>query len=238
MKREINLTVGKSMLIIAFVFGFNVASEAIADSYVISAGSIKYSDNSNLGINNTQDAIDQTNIKFGTQLANLKGDIVDAMWPPGSIYISETESSVDAVQKRFKTFGIDTSWEAYGEGKVLVGSGTGIDSNGNSQAFSVANNSKNLGEYSHTLSQDELPNVHGAFEGRQFTNYNILSDYNDGKGQVFTYTMNGGSQWINQMSSFDSATNRNSLITMDFGKNQSHNNIQPYTTVYMYKRTK
>ena len=210
-----------------------------ATTYAISASKIGYTDNSNLGADNVQAAIDGTCTKFNTQLTNLKTNIIDTIYPVGSIYTSETDSSVTAVQNRFKNFGKDTTWVAHGAGKVLVGSGTGTDANGNSQTFLVSNNSKNLGEYSHSLSQDELPNVHGAFEGRQFYGINILATYNDGKGQVFTYTNNGGSKWVRQIGGTPTdSINNNSLITMDFGKNQSHNNIQPYTTVYMYKRTK
>ena len=210
-----------------------------ATTYAINAERIGYADNSSIGADNVQAAIDGTCTKFNTQLTNLKTNIIDTIYPVGSIYTSETDSSVTAVQNRFKNFGKDTTWVAHGAGKVLVGSGTGTDANGNSQTFLVSNNSKNLGEYSHSLSQDELPNVHGAFEGRQFYGINILATYNDGKGQVFTYTNNGGSKWVRQIGGTPTdSINNNSLITMDFGKNQSHNNIQPYTTVYMYKRTK
>ena len=209
-----------------------------ATTYAINAAKIGYSDNSNLGATDVQAAVDGTCVKFNNQLTNLKGDIVDTMYPVGSIYISETDATTTAVQNRFKTFGKDTTWEKYGEGKTLIGAGTGTDANGNSQTFLVSNNSKNLGEYNHTLSQDELPNVHGAFEGRLFNNFNLLATYNDGKGQVFTFDYNGGSKWNTQIGSSIESNNNNSLITMDFGKNQSHNNVQPYTTVYMYKRTK
>ena len=209
-----------------------------ATTYAINAAKIGYSDNSDLGATNVQAAVDGTCVKFNNQLTRLKGDIVDTMYPVGSIYISETDATTTAVQNRFKTFGKDSTWEKYGEGKTLIGEGTGTDANGNSQTFLVSNNSKNLGEYNHTLSQDELPNVHGAFEGRLFNNFNLLATYNDGKGQVFTFDYNGGSKWNTQIGSSIESNNNNSLITMDFGKNQSHNNVQPYTTVYMYKRIK
>ena len=229
----------KIMIVLLTISIVSATSSYAATNYAISANKIGYSDNSNLGVDNVQAAVDGTCVKFNNQLTSLKGDIIDTIYPIGSIYISESDATTTAVQNRFKTFGKDTTWEVYGSGKVLVGSGTGTDANGNSQTFSVSNNSKNLGEYSHSLSQDELPNVHGAFEGRQFYGINILATYNDGKGQVFTYTNNGGSKWINQIGGTPTnSSNNNSLITMDFGKNQSHNNIQPYTTVYMYKRTK
>ena len=128
-----------------------------ATNYAISAINIGYSDNSNLKVDNVQAAIDGTCTKFNTQLTNLKTNIIDTIYPVGSIYTSETDSTATAVQNRFKTFGKDTTWIAYGAGKVLVGSGTGTDANGNSQIFSVTNNSKNLGEYTHKLTVSEMP---------------------------------------------------------------------------------
>ena len=188
-----------------------------ATSYAISASKIGYTDNSSLGATDVQAAIDGT----CTKLANLKDNIVDTMWPVGSIYTSETESSATAVQDRFKAFGKDTTWVAYGAGKVLVGSGTGTDSNGKTQSFSVLNNGQNLGEYNHKLTVQEMP-IHnhaqfvlsnpdtGSFSGRK--------DYNGDYSNMSAYTQG--------------------VPTGYAGGDDYHNNIQPYITVYRYKRTK
>ena len=206
-------------LIIGLIIGLSLSGLGTyaATSYAINASSIGYTDNSSLGVNNVQAAVDGT----CTKLANLKGDIVDIMWPRGSIYISETESSATAVQDRFKKFGKDTEWEAYGEGKVLVGSGTGTDSNGKTQVFSVSNNGQNLGEYTHKLTVSEMPSHNhaqyvlsnpdtGSFSGRK--------DYNGDYSNMTAYVQG--------------------VPTGLSGGDNYHNNIQPYTTVYMYKRTK
>ena len=99
----------------------SISGSYAATSYAISANKISYSDNSNLGVDNVQAAVDGTCVKFNNQLASLKGDIVDTMYPVGSIYISETDSTPTTVQNRFKTFGKNTTWEVYGKGKTLVG---------------------------------------------------------------------------------------------------------------------
>ena len=212
-----------------------------ATTYAINAAKIGYSDNSNLGATDVQAAVDGTCVKFNNQLTNLKGDIVDTMYPVGSIYISETDATTTAVQNRFKTFGKDTTWEKYGEGKTLIGAGTGTDANGNSQTFLVSNNSKNLGEYNHTLSIDEMPshthiqNPH--FHPVGFDNNGIErigSNSGIAEPSVSAYLTNlvRGARDYTMNALPTVATNQNT------GGSKSHNNIQPYTTVYIYKRVK
>ena len=207
------------MLISGAMFG----TGAYAATIIISADKVGYTDNSSLGATNVQAAIDGTCTKFNTQLTNLKGNIVDTMWPVGSIYTSETDSTATAVQDRFKAFGKDTTWVAYGAGKVLVGSGTGTDSNGKTQAFSVANNSKNLGEYPHKLTVSEMPShTHSA---------NYLLIYTSNSYAALETAVASG---VPDRAGWVSGNN----VLNSTGGSGAHNNIQPYTTVYMYKRTK
>ena len=145
MKKEIRLTVGKLLFIVLIMLGFNILSSSAATSYAINASRIGYTDNSSIGADNVQAAIDGTCTKFSNQLATLESSIINKIYPIGSIYISETDSTVAEVQKRF-----GGKWVAYASGKTLIGSGTGTDSNGKTQAFSVSNNSKNLVEYTHS----------------------------------------------------------------------------------------
>ena len=219
----------------------SISGSYAAISYAISANKISYSDNSNLGVDNVQAAVDGTCVKFNNQLASLKGDIVDTMYPVGSIYISETDSTPTTVQNRFKTFGKNTTWEVYGSGKVLVGSGTGTDANGNSQTFSVSNNSKNLGEYNHTLSIDEMPshthiqNPHFhtvGFDNNGIERIGSSSGTVDSSTSAYLTNYVRGARDYTMIANYTVATNQNT------GGSKSHNNIQPYTTVYMYKRVK
>ena len=188
-----------------------------ATSYAISASKIGYTDNSSLGATDVQAAIDGT----CTKLANLKDNIVDTMWPVGSIYTSETDSTATAVQDRFKAFGKDTTWVAYGAGKVLVGSGTGTDSNGKTQSFSVLNNGQNLGEYNHKLTVQEMPSHNHA----QY----ILSNPDTG-------SFSGRKDYAGDYSNMSAYAQ--GVPTGYAGGDNYHNNIQPYITVYRYKRTK
>ena len=201
----------------------SISGSYAATSYAINASKIGYSDNSSLGVDNVQAAIDGTCTKFSNQLTNLKENIIDTVYPVGSIYTSESDTTIDSVESRFKTFGKETKWEKYGEGKTLVGEGTGTDSTGISQTFSVSNNSKNLGEYNHTLTIDEMPShahTTAVFWDVSRIEENFLTNL-----------------WISGGKSVET-TYGTSAPTDSTGGGLSHNNIQPYVTVYMYKRIK
>ncbi len=97
------------MLISCVMFGLGTYA---ATNYVISANKISYSDNSNLGVDNVQAAVDGTCVKFNNQLQ----DIRKSLYPIGSIYFSATLSTPDEVANVF-----GGEWEVYGKGKTLVG---------------------------------------------------------------------------------------------------------------------
>ena len=125
-----------------------------ATNYAINASKIGYSDNSNLGVDNVQAAIDGTCTKFSSQLTNLKNEVktetLNEMYPVGSIYITTSISTASELEK---TLGVGT-WETYASGKTLVGVGTGTDSNSVSKTFKV---NETRGEYMHNLTTSEMP---------------------------------------------------------------------------------
>ena len=91
----------------------SISGSYAATNYVISASKIGYTDNSSIGADNVQAAIDGTCTKFSTKLNNM----MEQMYPIGSIYITTSISDPDKVAS---TLGVGT-WEAYGKGKTLVG---------------------------------------------------------------------------------------------------------------------
>ena len=101
------------------------------------------------------------------------------------------------------------TWEQISQGRVLVGQGTGTDSNNKQKTFS---NGETGGEYEHTLTQKELIGQVGLLNNAQ-TQYNgaVLSS-NSGWKYNANYEINSDTGW-------------------------SHNNVQPYFTCYMWKRT-
>lgn len=98
-------------------------------------------------------------------------DIVNLIYPVGSIYMSVNSTSPATL------FG--GTWSQIAQGRTLIGQGTGTDSNNVSNSFT---NGAMNGEYKHTLSIDEMPshshlqtNVCNFHQNRQTTagNYNM-----------------------------------------------------------------
>lgn len=132
-------------------------------------------------------------------------DVLNYLYPVGSIYMSATMSTVAQVQSAF-----GGTWVKWGAGRVPVGVNT------SETEFNTVE--KTGGEKTHTLTVDEMPSHH---HDREFVD-NTSGGAGFGKRNGFYY--NGG-WWGN----YDSTTNT--------GGGQAHNNLQPYITCYMYKRT-
>lgn len=120
-------------------------------------------------------------------------------YPIGSIYISTTEMNPSEF--------IGGTWESYGQGRTLVGAGTGTDINSTSMEFAVNTTG---GEYFHTLTIEEMPSHSHRYTASNYSGGTTANCYGSGKGS---------DAW-----------------TQSAGGSQSHNNIQPYIVTYMWKR--
>ncbi len=118
---------------------------SITFSYVLAANlmdskDVYYKDNSGLGFNNVQDAIDGTCTKFEEKVDTF----LDKIYPVGSIYITTTLETVSKVKEA-----LGGKWEAYGVGKTL------LSSSGKSEQTGGANTVKlqttNLPSHSHSF---------------------------------------------------------------------------------------
>ena len=125
-------------------------------------------------------------------------------YPVGSIYISTQGTNPSEF--------LGGTWESYGEGRTLVGVGTGTDENGISKEFAVNNRG---GEYSHTITIEEMPSKNHTVSGA----YSSTGS----SGQA----IGGGNT---------GATASKALGTSSSGESNAHNNIQPYIVTYMWKR--
>ena len=99
-------------------------------------------------------------------------------------------------------------WERFGNGRVLVG----VDET--DADFNAAN--KQGGEKAHTLTIDELPShSHRQYVSANNGNDSIRRDWDsDGSGRAYDQGMNTGST----------------------GGDKPHNNLQPYITIYRWRR--
>ena len=148
-------------------------------------------------------------LHLGTDLENkIKQIIRDTYFPVGSIYLS-----VNSTNPGTKFGG---TWVRFGSGKTLVG----VDTN-DSDFNSVE---KTGGEKTHKLTIAEMPkhNHYGIYNGSGTT---------ERKAGYGTGTTHTGT--LNEMTN----TAWESLSTGYTGSGNAHNNLQPYITVYIWKRT-
>lgn len=143
----------------------------------------------------------------------LVSSIKSAMYPVGSVYI--TYNNVNP-----GTF-LGGTWERFGQGRTLVGEGTGNDG---STSMSFATNSVG-GEYKHKLTVDEIPNhKHAVYIQNTTSNPQV-------NAPKWTVALpNSWKQYASDTKLFGPSTG-------NAGGDASHNNIQPYITVYFWKRT-
>ena len=151
-----------------------------------------------------------------------------ALCPVGSIYMSTANVNPS-------TFITGTTWVAWGSGKVPVG----VDTSDTS--FDTVE--KTGGEKTHTLTESEMPK-------HAHTGTNVaLSKYNaSGLGGItqvekLTLTADYTSVDGGEVSNYETAAKQEPLVTLTDmygipkGGDEAHNNLQPYITCYMWKRT-
>lgn len=134
------------------------------------------------------------------------------VWPVGSIYISVNDTNPS------KYFG--GTWVSFGTGRCLVG----IDTS--QTEFNTVQ--KIGGEKTHTLTVDEIPSHNHQYE--DITGNRSL---NGQFGRDGIYSSESYMGVSNSVTSYASADFRMTYV----GGSKSHNNLQPYITVYMWKRT-
>ena len=136
-----------------------------------------------------------------------KVEALQLVYPIGSLYVnySNANNPNDAGVLGFGT------WQAFGEGRVLIGVGSATDTRSEVRAFAAAEQS---GEFRHALTEAENgPHLHPV-------NYSMfLSDTREGPNGVSSIGSGGSSG-----------------NTTSSGSGTAHNNVQPYVTVYMWRR--
>lgn len=188
-------------------------------------------------------SINQSNISgLTSRLNTIESDIsnmVDVIYPVGSIYMSVNSTSPSTL------FG--GTWEQL-QDRFLLGASSSYTAGGTG------------GEATHTLTKDEMPshthtqnshthtqNAHSHMpqSGRAFVTQNSSYTSNIGENGVSsgsTYrvpTINSNDNWYgSEYTANTTATNQSTTATnQNTGGGQAHNNMPPYLSVYMWKRT-
>lgn len=152
-------------------------------------------------------------LKNGTEYGLGGNELIDRIYPVGSIYISTSASFNPQT-----TWG--GTWVKTAKGRCLIGA--------NDYNYPLGATG---GEERHYLSGNEMP-PHGHTAGKVYnyklSNYGIKADAWDKNGDQVLY--------IDQ-TSVTSSQSSNILSTNSTGGGASHNNMQPYLAVYIWERT-
>ena len=198
-------------LVLTIVISVVLASGVSYATVTMYASNTVSYDNTTSGLNSTnvQGALDEIYVaatdytSIDSRLTTLENNYISNIYPVGSIYIGVNNTNPGTL------FG--GTWVSFGEGRTLVGVGTGTDSNSTSKTFAI---NETAGEYSHTLTIAEMPSH----------NHRMAGAGKAGSATTDYVTVRAAEYWANNYTSYT-------------GGDQSHNNIQPYITVYMWKRT-
>ena len=185
------------------------------------------------------------------KINQIESNQISKNYPVGSIYISTSSDNPGGGENPIFP---DTTWEAYGQGRTLIGVGTGTDSNGTTRTFNAIDPPG--GAYTHTLTTTQIPshthiqNAHTHLQNAHnhtqnphghstYINTNsILAGSPGGTTIAVTFDGTGGTTQTTATNNASTATNQNTTATnQNTGGGEAHNNIQPYIAVYMWKRT-
>lgn len=152
-----------------------------------------------------------------------KASLVNLMFPVGAVYITMGNTNPG-------TF-LGGTWEQFSQGRVLMGVGTGTDDNSTSQTFTENDRS---GEYTHTLTENEMPSHRHKFHSNWADRgYNIPDGYRIWGALI---TLSGDSNGVLTGYNAYPGNNTGYMSMLSTGGGETHNNVQPYQTVYFWKR--
>lgn len=166
-----------------------------------------------------------------TAWARMALSILD-IYPIGSIYLSTSSTNPGTI------FG--GTWAAWGQGRVPMGVGSIVantdTSEGTVTAGAINKTSADVlgGKNTHTLTTTEMPS------------HTHVQDAHDHTVRYKSFAITSGSGWMvlrrtDAADSYDGtdtdAANAKTATNQNTGGGGAHNNMQPYVTCYMWKRT-
>lgn len=174
-------------------------------------------------------AIDNLNSDVATNktaIDNLKTQILEAVYPVGSVYVSITDSRNPANILGFGT------WEALPAGYGLVAQGTATAEDGSTLTFTAGQKS---GEFKHQLTVGEL----ATHNHRSYANCVIWADKKYWNSSISTsqIALDGSSTDSGAVFMDRTVESAGLWYSKSTGGNQRHNNVSPCIGAYLWRRT-
>lgn len=200
--------------LMALASGALTVNGSITTASAVSTGGLTVDGNITMNGTGLVDGVDvaglNTGLTSGTVSDTRIANILDKVYPVGSIYMSTTKNTTPA-----DIFG--GTWSEIGAGRVLVGVGS-LNDGDTSNTFAAGATG---GKYEHTLSVSEMPSHrHELMNGTGGSSTNSINS-------------NSGISGQNSKTSF---TDGGGNLMQNTGGGSAHNNIQPYLAVYMWQR--
>ena len=162
-------------------------------------------------------------------------DTMKKIYPVGSIYISTVSTNPSEL------FGFGT-WEAMPAGRVLLAQGK-VETENYTHNFVAGETG---GEFVHQLTVGEMPSHTHTASINTTGNHHHGTIWTDGSYCVWGLYdrncnhrgMGAGNDWDNALPNTSTDGNHSHTVTINnTGSNNAHNNLQPYISVYIWKRT-
>ena len=174
---------------------------------------------------------------------------LDNVYPVGSIYMSTSSTNPHNL------FG--GTWEAYAQGRVLIGVGEGTDANGVKKTFNAGATG---GEYEHTLTVGEMPKHSHTGTASEAGAHNHNASLNSAAGHTHSLsygpgrydsgqagwqasgnksrssTTNNAGAHTHTLAMDEAANHTHTLTISTNGGDKAHNNMQSYVSVYIFRR--
>ena len=148
-------------------------------------------------------------------------NFLSKIFPIGAVYITYGNTNPG-------TF-LGGTWERFGQGRTLIGEGTGNDGS-TSMSFTSFGAG---GEYNHKLDYYEMPG-HSHVEYAMIEGYNAWDSFTPQPYSMLFNWQKG--EYRSEATTYHAAKVQLNSNTSTEGGGQSHNNIQPYIVVYFWRR--
>ena len=180
--------------------------------------------------------VDAENIKNGSVTqAKLAPNTLESMWPVGSVYMNADDSTNPGTLIGFGT------WTNFATGRMLVGvdeSDSDFNaSNKTGGAKRVSLTGAQNGPHTHAVDPPSTGTSSNGSHNHKVPSVAFKASSTVGLTNYDTDSFTWGDRWTSTDGNHSHTVNIPSFTSGSSGSGDSHENMSPYVTVYMWKRT-